>query len=333
MSRFTTPRHALTTVALVAVTALTLTGCTAPDAAAPDDGKITVVASTSVYGNLVSTLGGDAVTVTSLINSAAQDPHSFEASARDQLAVSRADLIILNGGGYDPFAEALYESSGASAVLVNAVDASGLLTADHEDSTAEAEEPANDAEAEHTTDDGHDHITGFNEHVWYSFHAVEHIAEHITDELIALAPASQASFEENLNGFLLQLTELDDRAAAIAATANGRSAAVTEPVAVYLLEAVGLHDDTPTAFTEAIEEGSDVAPTALRDVLELVSSGRAALLAYNQQTASAETERVREAAVEAGLAVVSFTETLPDGSDYVTWMTANLDAIDAAIVG
>jgi len=54
-------------------------------------------------------------------------------------------------------------------------------------------------------------------------------------------------------------------------------------------------------------------------------------LAYNEQTASPETERVRLAAEDAGLPVVSFTETLPEGADYIEWMTSNLDALSEAL--
>lgn len=321
MSRLTIPRSlALTASAVIAVSALALAGCSAPTPST-DDGKIAVVTSTSVYGNLVSTLGGDAVSVTSLIENAAQDPHSYEGSARDQLAVSRADLVVLNGGGYDPFAEALYESSGASAILITAVDASGLLDDD----------PQHDHADEHTTDDGHDHIEGFNEHVWYSFPAMAHIAEHISDELTALDPTSSDEFDANLAAFLIELGDLESQADQISELAADRGAAVTEPVAVYLLEAVGLRDITPPDFSQAIEEGSDVPPTALRDVLDLIESGRAALLAYNEQTASPETERVQLTAVEEGVPVVSFTETLPQGSNYVEWMSSNLDALATAL--
>jgi zinc/manganese transport system substrate-binding protein len=343
MSRFTSTRsRTLTSGAALAVAALTLTGCATTEPTA-DDGTITVVASTSVYGDLVSTLGGDAVSVTSLINNAAQDPHSYEASARDQLAVSRAELVVVNGGGYDPFAEALYESSGASALLVNAVEASGLLddshssehsdqhSDQHSDETAEEHAADEHADEEHATDDGHDHIEGFNEHVWYSFHAIEHIAEHITEDLIALRPDDSDAFDANLAAFLGELDGLRVQADQIAETADGRAAAVTEPVAVYLLEAVGLHNDTPSDFTEAIEEGADVPPTALRDVMAFVESGEVAVLAYNEQTASPETERVRLTADEQNIPVVSFTETLPEGSDYVQWMSSNLDALAAAL--
>jgi zinc/manganese transport system substrate-binding protein len=70
--------------------ALVLTGCAtssgSSDAAA--DGTVRVVASTNVYGSIVETIGGDHVDVTSILNDPSQDPHSFESSAKTQLACS-----------------------------------------------------------------------------------------------------------------------------------------------------------------------------------------------------------------------------------------------------
>ncbi len=55
------------------------------------------------------------------------------------------------------------------------------------------------------------------------------------------------------------------------------------------------------------------------------------LLAYNEQTAGPETEQVLQAAEAAGVPVISFAETLPEGADYISWMSANLEAISAAL--
>ena len=92
----------LPVLVLATVSALALTGCSA--AAAPaDDDALQIVASTNVYGQLAAEIGGDRVEVTSLIDSAEKDPHGYEATARDRLAVQKADLVIENGGGYDAF--------------------------------------------------------------------------------------------------------------------------------------------------------------------------------------------------------------------------------------
>lgn len=298
---------ALAPLALIAAAALTLAGCAA-ETPASDDSTLTVVASTNVYGSIAQTVGGDLVTVTSLITSSGQDPHSYEASAQDRLAISRADVVIENGGGYDPFIDQLLGDS--TARVITAVDEEG---------------------ADHAEDDGHGHIEGLNEHVWYDLHAMEDFAEDLAGVLGELDAANAATYTANADAFAAEVDALAERAHGLEAGHDGQGVAVTEPVPLYLLEEVGLVNLTPEAFTEAIEEGADVPPTALQETLDVIGGGDVVLLAYNSQTASAETERVREAAEAAGIPVVDFTETLPDGEDYLSWMTANLDAIESAL--
>src|SRR5690606_29673697 len=92
---------------------------------------------------------------------------SYEASARDRLALTEADVIIANGGGYDPFIDALLGENPAAHVLV-AVELSGLLAEEYE---ADEHDHADDHESEeHSEDeehDSHNHVDGLNEHVWY----------------------------------------------------------------------------------------------------------------------------------------------------------------------
>jgi zinc/manganese transport system substrate-binding protein len=281
-------------VALVAV----LGGCAGAPSESGD--TVSVVVSTDVYGSLVELVGGDAVSVTSLI-SGARDPHSFEASARDQLAISRADLVIANGGGYDPFVQQLLDGAHTDAPLIVATEVPGI-----------------DA--------------GSNEHLWYDLAAMELVAAAIADALGDLDPTNAELFAANYASLAASLMGLEAEADALRGTLDGRGVVVTEPVPLYLLERVGLRNRTPDAFTEAIEEGADVPPAALAETLALLSSDAVVMLAYNDQTSSPETERVRNAAEAAGIPVVSFTETLPAGKDYVAWMTANLAAIGRALL-
>lgn len=303
--------RSLPVLATLGAAALALSGCAATPPA-PAASGLAIVASTSVYGDLAAKVVGDLGTVTSLINDSSVDPHSFEASARDQLAIADADLVIENGGGYDPFVDTLLDAAGSDAVVINAVEVSGLL-----------------AEDDHGDNDGH--VEGFNEHVWYNFDVVDDVIDEIAEQAGELDPDNEATYEANAEALSAQVDELKSRAADLSAQLGGGGAAVTEPVPVYLLEAIGLENVSPDDFTEAIEEGNDVPPLALEDTLSLFPNGDAKLLAYNSQTASPETERVREAAEAAGVPVVEFTETLPEGADYVSWMSENLDALTAAL--
>lgn len=333
------PDRRLLLPALFAVPALALAGCATGEAAADSD-RLQVVASTDVYGAIVEAVAGDAVDVTSIIEGATQDPHSYEATARDRLALSRADLVVQNGGGYDPFIAQLLEAEASDIPVVDAVEVSGVAEGTEEEAHAEdeasteahAEDEAGTDEAHAEEDDhGHEHIEGVNEHVWYDLHAMEQLAGEISAQLSELDPANADAFEANAAEFTEALGQVHDDLHALEDAAAGREALVTEPVPAYLLADAGLENATPAEFSEALEEGTDVPPLALQQVLDEIGEGHAALLAYNAQTSSPETEQVRAAAEQAGVPVVDFTETLPDGMDYVTWMADNVERLGEAL--
>src|SRR5690554_5707125 len=106
------------TLAGLAIAALALSGCAASPASDTIAEPIAVVAVTDAYGSIAETIGGERVAVTSLISGPAKDPHDYEATARDQLVVSRAHLVIVNGGGYDDFMARLLDTS--TAVVIDA---------------------------------------------------------------------------------------------------------------------------------------------------------------------------------------------------------------------
>ena len=311
-------------LAALAGLGLLLTGCSSQQSQAPASGQgINVVASTNVYGDIARTIGGDKVKVTAIINNAGQDPHSYEATAQDRLAVSKAQLVIDNGGGYDDFVHTLVEGSKLDGTSVlTAVEISGLAHPEEEaHATGEASGPAAD---------GHDHGT-LNEHIWYSLPAMERVADAIADKLAALDPGSASSFTANANAFKSSLSDLHSRLDTLKGTAAGGKVAVTEPVPLYLLEDAGLVNATPEAYTAAIEEGSDVPPAALKEATDLAGSRAVRLLAYNDQTEGPQTEALKKAAQAAGVPVLDFTETLPDGKTYLQWMTDNVNYISKVL--
>ena len=303
-----------------ALAAATLVGCSSPQSTA-DDGTISIVASTNVYGDIAAQVGGNLVEVTSIIEDPSQDPHSFEADARVQLALSKADIVVHNGGGYDQFVEQLLASVDAPQHVISAVEVSPLDLDDH----------AHDDNAEEEHDDHADHDHGaFNEHVWYDFSTVAAVASSIRDALTNLDPGNAERYDTNTARLQGDLDLLTQRAESLS-PAEELGVAVTEPVALYLLEAVGLHNETPDAFTQAIEGGTEVSAATLNETLSLFSSGAASILVYNDQTTSPETEALKNAAADAGAPIVAVTELLPTGDDYVNWMNDLLDELEGAI--
>jgi zinc/manganese transport system substrate-binding protein len=324
----TSLRRSLPVLGLAAASALVLAGC-AGTAAGDDagDGKIVVVASTNVYGEIAQEIGGDLVDVTSIVTNESQDPHSFEPSARDQLAVSKADLVIENGGGYDAFIDALIESSGAEAPVVTAVEYSH----DWPENAGHDEESADDAD-DHAHDHGdHEHIEGFNEHVWYDPHTIAHVAEAIAVELGELSPDDAETFTANAEAFSGEVDGLEASLDEIGAAHGGDQVFVTEPVPVYLVQAADLENVTPEKFSEAVEEGQDVAPATLLESLDLVKAGEVSVVITNTQTGGAETQQIVDEADGLGIPVIAFSETLPEGQTYISWMQANIEALSAAL--
>ena len=326
-----TIRRLAAPVALAAASALVLSGCaTTPggtDAAASDD-WISVVASTDVYAQIAEEIGGEFVDVTAIVSSAGQDPHSFEPSARDQLTIQRADLIVENGGGYDAFVDALIDASGSTAPVVTAVEFS------HEwpENAGHDAEAADESEAaEGHGDHAHEHVEGFNEHVWYDPNTMEHVAEQIAQQLGELLPARAETFETNATVFADGIAGLESALAGIETSDAGAEVFATEPVPLYLVAAAGLVNVTPEAFTEAVEEGQDVSPSTLLDSLKLLRSGEVRAVLANTQTGGAETAEVITEAESLEIPTVEFSETLPDGQTYLSWMQANIEALAGAL--
>jgi zinc/manganese transport system substrate-binding protein len=267
--------------------------------------KVAVVASTNVYGDIVSRIGADKVSVTSVISDPDQDPHSYEASTQNQLALSKAKVVVENGGGYDDFVDRMLKSAGnSSAEVINAVKVSGR-----------------------TAPEGGE----LNEHVWYDFPTVAKIADRIAAALGKADPANAATYTKNADAFKADLKPLEAKEAQIKKEHGGEAIAITEPVPLYMTGASGLVDKTPTEFSEAIEEGDDVSPKVLQETLALFTGKQVEALVYNAQTSGPQTEKSEQAAKAAGIPVVPVTETLPSGKNYLAWMTGNVDALANAL--
>jgi zinc/manganese transport system substrate-binding protein len=307
----------LKSLALAASTVLLLAGCAATDASTDPTEEpftgLTIVSSTNVWGDVASSIGGDLVQVVSIIENFSQDPHSYEASARDQLAVNEADVIVANGGGYDPFMDTLAEAAGNTNIVYAYLP-------------DELEQAPKEEEAGHD----HDHAHG-NEHVWYDFHVVEDFATRLADQLKSLDSENSAEYTANLDAFVAEIESLEERATAVADSVSGARIISSEPVADYLLEKLGLTNITPDSFSQAIEEELDVSPADLLEIQNLISSKSVELFVVNIQTGSVQIDALVELAESSGIPVIQVSELLPEGLSYLAWMEQNISAIEAGL--
>jgi zinc/manganese transport system substrate-binding protein len=298
-------RRAILTPA-IATAALVLAACGSGGAATgtTDPSKVAVVASTNVYGSIAQAVGGDAVAVTSIIDSPDADPHEYETRPADAVAVNRAKVLIYNGAGYDDFATKLLGAATTKPAAIDVSELSGLKTG-----------------------------AAFNEHVWYSFPTVKKLADALARDLGTADPARAATFTANATAFNARIDALTAKLDAIKARHDGVKVGITEPVPLYMVEAAGLVDATPEEFSEAVEEGTDPPAAVLAATLAtLQGPDKIRALLPNAQTETPLTTQVEQAATEGGVPIVKVTETLPAGvTDYVAWMTQQVDALAAAL--
>ncbi|MEY3561047.1 MAG: hypothetical protein RL068_199 [Actinomycetota bacterium] len=272
-------------------------------------GVVKVLATTNVWGDIVKQIGGDWVEVTVILDDPLQDPHSYDASARDQLAVNDADLIVMNGGGYDEFMTALLGSASEAKLVVQAVEGH--------------------SEGEETEEHSHEHD---NEHVWYDFVSVAEFSESFISAMIEIRPEAFDDLNVNYDFFISELDNLTLRMEALRDHSLGLGVIATEGVGNLLLEHAGFENMTPEALADAIEEETEVPPAALAETESLMKNGLVGLLVTNSQVSDQVSQRLIALADSKSIPVVELSELIPDPTmDYLDWMNQVLDQLQEAV--
>ncbi len=284
-----------------------------------ETGAIQVATSTNVWASVVEILGAEWVEVTAIIDDPLQDPHSYEASARDQLTLSEAELVIANGGGYDEFVGQLLAALDGERIFLELVEGEHTHLGE-EDHSEEAEE-------EHS--DEHEHG---NEHIWYDIHAVEEASEMIVEAITELRPESFDRVNQNFDFFMAELENLEIRLEALREKALGLGFIATEGVGNLLLDEAGFINQTPEALADAIEEEREVPAAALKQAEDLISGKVVSLVVVNEQQLDQVSDLLVEAANAAGVPVVELSELISEpGMDYLDWMASILDQLQEAV--
>ena len=285
--------------AVAALAVLTLTGC-APASSpsgtpsqsssptAPQSSKLELVASTSVWGNIAQQVAASHAEVKVILSNPAQDPHSYEATLRDRLAVQNADYIVFNGMGYDDFMTKLNTFATAKQAPFEACKRVAV------------------------------------EHCFYQIGVANAVATHIANDLATLDPANRDEYLANAMKLTDQDTELFKLSHGIVAALDNIEVVETEPLMQPLLGDMGFVDVTPQAFTKAIEEGRDVPVQTLKQVEDRIIHAKLSFLAVNRQTATAQVNSLVKLCSENGVSVVYFDELLPVGQSYYSWMRAKI---------
>jgi zinc/manganese transport system substrate-binding protein len=271
--------------------------------ATPKAGTIAVVAAENQYGNVASQIGGRYVTVSSVESNPNTDPHSYEVSPGVASEVASAQLVIENGAGYDDFMTKVESASpNPGRRTINVQQLRGLP-----DDTP-------------------------NPHLWYDPKTMPAVAEALATDMSAIDPAHASTFRANAKAFITSLNPWIRAIASFEARYRGAAAATTEPVADYLLMAMGIDNLTPFQFQADIMNGTEPSPQDITLENRFFTKHQVRVFCYNQQVVDALTSSVRTAAQRAGVPIVGVYETMPTPSyDYQRWMLAEVNAIENAV--
>jgi zinc/manganese transport system substrate-binding protein len=288
-------------VSLLLTGVLLLAGCGSSGGARA--GRLQVAAAENFWGSIAAQLGGEKVQVRSLIVDPATDPHSYEPTAADGIAMARSQLALVNGIGYDAWASKLLAADPSSSRVT--LDVGSLLGLG----------------------------AGANPHQWYSPSSVQRVIAQIAADYERLDPRDAAYFEQRRSAFETgALAEYDHLRSEIRRRYAGVPVGYSESIFQPLGASLGLKLLTPYSFAKAIAEGTDVSAADKRTVDRQAEDGAIDVWVYNSQNATPDVQRVNQLARAARISVTTVTETLsPASASFQQWQDAELRSLIAAL--
>jgi len=279
-----------------------LSAFAAASPASAADGTITIVAAQNFYGDIARRIGGDRVSVASIMSNPDQDPHLFETTPGVVRQIADARIVIVNGANYDLWMDKLIAAAPRPGRTI--ISAAQLVNAK----------------------------AGDNPHLWYAPATMPAVARAIAAALTQADSAHAADYAARLARTLADLDRVAQRVAQIKAKHAGKPVTATEPVFGPMAAALDLAMRNQS-FQLAMM--NDTEPSA-RDVAAIeddLKNGKVKVLIYNKQVSEKLTERMLAIAAKAKVPVVGVTETQPANVSFQDWMLGELDALDKTLTG
>ena len=265
-------------------------------------GPLSVVAGENFWASIAAQVGGSKVAVHTVISDPNADPHEYETTTNDARAFAEADVVILNGAGYDAWGSKLLAASPSN--HRQEMDVALLLGK----------------------------RAGDNPHLWYDPGAVVKVADAITARYKSIDSADASYFDQQRAEFTKALEPYTSEIANIKQKYSATPIGATESIFVYMAEALSLNLTTPPAFMDAIAEGNDPPAGAVAQFHDQVAGNRIKVLIFNVQTATAVTTNLKALAAAHHIPAVGVSETLhPQSAKFQDWQLAQLKSLENAL--
>lgn len=275
-------------IGLVGLLALVTTACANKKEAASQSDKISIVTTTNVYSDIAKNIVGKYGTATAIIDKSSVDPHDFDPTTADAKKLTKANIIVANGLGYDSWMNKLAKSVNKKPVLVGE-DLMGLKNGD-------------------------------NSHIWYNLNMPTKYVDYLVKRLSKLDKKHAAYFKANGKKYLAKV----DKIKKLVKTdkSNKKPVFVSEPVFDYALKEAG-YKIGDKEFEEAIENGTDPSPKMINKMNTDIKEKKIAFFVNNTQASSSTVKSFVKLAKKNGVPVLNVRETIPNHITYLTWMKEN----------
>ncbi|GHB13855.1 metal ABC transporter solute-binding protein, Zn/Mn family [Salinicola rhizosphaerae] len=281
---------------LVALSVISVAGIGSAQAA------IHAVAAESSYGSMVESIGGDHVDVVSLLDSPDVNPHAFRADPKIVRNLEQADLVVLNGLGFDGWMEPLLKSTdGAERQVIRASEAgSHMIMADK------------------------------NPHLFYSPQIMLATASRVASALETIDPDNADDYRDNLAAFQQSLLPVYGAVQQVIADHPNLSITATVPVYSYMIALLG-YENRYHDIQFASMDNHQPSAQQVAIFTDALKQHQVDLLIYNLQVNNRLTQNQVSTAKEAGIPTVGVSAIPLHGEDYAQWQIEQLDAIDQAL--
>jgi zinc/manganese transport system substrate-binding protein len=262
------------------------------------------VVAENFWGDIAAQVAGPGVSVRSVVTQPNADPHDYEPTAQDARDFARARLVVVNGAGYDPWAQRLLDAEPGQHRTV--LDVGSVLGV-----------PA-----------------GGNPHQWYSRRAVLTFAQRVATELGAIDPTHRAEYAERAHAFDSRgMARYDGWIERIRSRFGGTAIGASESLVALWAETLHLKLLTPESFVDAVSEGAEPNAADKATVDSQIRGHAIDVFVYNEQNATPDVQRLVDEARDARIPVVTVTETLsPEHATFQEWQGRQAHALWDALL-
>ncbi|MGI3100532.1 metal ABC transporter solute-binding protein [Companilactobacillus alimentarius] len=263
--------------------------------------KLEVVTTTDFYGEVAKAVVGNKGTVSSIIDNPNVDPHDYEPTTDIAKKVSRADITVANGLGYDSWMNKLNQDDDSTFIKIG--------------------------------ENVMDKKIGDNPHIWYEPQTMPKYAKYLAKELGKKQPKNKAYFEKNAQKYIDSLKPVQKELTKLKETSKklkNKDVYVSEPVFDYSLKATGFKVGNKK-FEAAIENGTDPSPKVIQQMEQGIKAKKVAFFVLNTQTDSKVINNLVTKAKQNKIPILHVTETLPKDTTYKQWMLSQYKELNTIL--